>query len=209
MQETENFKFPKPDQDEFYDVDAFAQAMDMLDKKLYEAMNKIQTAETHASNTNNPHKTTKSQVGLGNVENKSSATIRGELTEDNVNKALGYTAVSPNDLQTATKNIGKMLSLADSKYKNIFYYEEHMSFPKEDDNHAIGYTKKLDDTIKELGGTWNDNTRCFVYYPSENGLVFQAERAFGDNIGKIKVTQYIPGNSYSLSTKVRIFVITD
>ena len=34
---------------------------------------------------------TKSDIGLGDVENKSSATIRGELTKDNVTKALGYT----------------------------------------------------------------------------------------------------------------------
>ena len=32
-----------------------------------------------------------SDVGLGNVENKSSATIRGELTKENVTDALGYT----------------------------------------------------------------------------------------------------------------------
>lgn len=34
---------------------------------------------------------TSSDVGLGNVENKSSATIRGELTSSNVTTALGYT----------------------------------------------------------------------------------------------------------------------
>ena len=34
---------------------------------------------------------TKSDLGLGNVENKSSATIRGELTSSNVTTALGYT----------------------------------------------------------------------------------------------------------------------
>ena len=33
----------------------------------------------------------KSDIGLGNVENKSSATIRGELTSSNVTTALGYT----------------------------------------------------------------------------------------------------------------------
>lgn len=33
----------------------------------------------------------KSDVGLGNVENKNSATIRGELTSSNVTTALGYT----------------------------------------------------------------------------------------------------------------------
>jgi hypothetical protein len=42
---------------------------------------------------------TNSDVGLGNVENKSSATIRGELTSGNVTTALGYTpynATNPN-----------------------------------------------------------------------------------------------------------------
>lgn len=33
----------------------------------------------------------KGDIGLGNVENKSSATIRGELTKSNVTTALGYT----------------------------------------------------------------------------------------------------------------------
>lgn len=45
---------------------------------------------THPSGTN-PHGTTKSDVGLSNVENKSSATILEELTKSNVTKALGYT----------------------------------------------------------------------------------------------------------------------
>ena len=34
-------------------------------------------------------------IGLGNVENKSSAAIRGELTSGNVTKALGYTPINP------------------------------------------------------------------------------------------------------------------
>lgn len=39
---------------------------------------------------------TKSDVGLGNVENKSSATIRGEITKENVTTALGYTPPTSN-----------------------------------------------------------------------------------------------------------------
>ena len=42
------------------------------------------------------NKPSKSDVGLGSVENKSSATIRGELTKDNVTKALGYTPPTTN-----------------------------------------------------------------------------------------------------------------
>ena len=43
---------------------------------------------------------TKANIGLGNVENKSSATIRGELTKANVTTALGYT---PPTTDTNTK----------------------------------------------------------------------------------------------------------
>ena len=46
---------------------------------------------SHSGNKNNPHSVTKSQIGLGNVENKSAATILSELTKSNVTTALGYT----------------------------------------------------------------------------------------------------------------------
>ncbi len=54
------------------------------------------TAYDHSQTTGNPHGTTKSDLGLGNVENKSSATIRGELTKSNVTTALGYTPPTTN-----------------------------------------------------------------------------------------------------------------
>lgn len=41
-------------------------------------------------------KPSKSDVGLSSVENKSSATIRGEITKENVTKALGYTPPTTN-----------------------------------------------------------------------------------------------------------------
>ena len=44
----------------------------------------------HIDNKSNPHGVTKSQIGLDNVENKSSVTIREEITKDNVTEALGY-----------------------------------------------------------------------------------------------------------------------
>lgn len=46
---------------------------------------------THPGSGTNPHGTTKGDVGLGSVENKSSATIRGELTTANISNALGFT----------------------------------------------------------------------------------------------------------------------
>ena len=44
----------------------------------------------HKANVSNPHNVSAAQIGLGNVENKSSATIRGEITSGNVTTALGY-----------------------------------------------------------------------------------------------------------------------
>lgn len=49
-------------------------------------------AYNHSTETSgNPHHVTKADVGLGSVENKSSATIRSEITKANVTTALGYT----------------------------------------------------------------------------------------------------------------------
>lgn len=48
---------------------------------------------THPTGTN-PHGTTKSDLNLGNVENKSSSTIRSEITSINVTNALGFTPES-------------------------------------------------------------------------------------------------------------------
>lgn len=51
------------------------------------------TVYTHPGSGTNPHGTTKADVGLGSVEDKSSATIRGEITSANVTAALGFTPV--------------------------------------------------------------------------------------------------------------------
>ena len=61
----------------------------------------------HTGNTSNPHSVTKSQVGLGNVENKSSATIRSEITSTNVTTALGYTPLNSN-LKGAVNGVAEL-----------------------------------------------------------------------------------------------------
>ena len=54
----------------------------------------------HLKDINNPHKVTKQQLGLSNVENKNSETIREELTKENVTNALGYTPLTPAEVTT-------------------------------------------------------------------------------------------------------------
>ena len=60
----------------------------------------------HSQKTSgNPHGVTKSDVGLGNVENKSSAEIRNDITKVNVTTALGYTPANQTDLNTLSSQI--------------------------------------------------------------------------------------------------------
>ena len=70
----------------------------------------ITTLINHLANKSNPHGVTKSQVGLGNVDNKSSATIRGELTKGNVTTALGYTPANQTDMTNAQDDITQLNS---------------------------------------------------------------------------------------------------
>ena len=70
----------------------------------------ITTLINHLANKSNPHGVTKSQVGLGSVENKSSATIRGELTSTNVEVALGYVPAKQTDMKNAQDAITQLNS---------------------------------------------------------------------------------------------------
>lgn len=71
---------------------------------------------------------TKSSIGLGKVENKSSSTIRGELTETNVTNALGYTPVKGamlynyyNSYQNSISEGSSYTLYTPSSYPNIFF----------------------------------------------------------------------------------------
>ena len=70
----------------------------------------ITTLINHLANKSNPHGVTKNQVGLGNVENKSSATIRGELTKGNVTTALGFAPANQTDMTNAQDAITQLNS---------------------------------------------------------------------------------------------------
>lgn len=84
-------------------VITFNESEDLLEissgETLSSAFGKIKTAINrlinHLKDVGNPHKVTKNQIGLSDVENKSSSTIRDELTKDNVINALGFTPPPP------------------------------------------------------------------------------------------------------------------
>lgn len=83
-------------------------------EKISTIFGKIKKAITdlvaHIASKSNPHSVTKTQLGLDNVENKSSETIRSEITLQNVSKALGIGA-----LQTESKEIVGAINEVNSK----------------------------------------------------------------------------------------------
>lgn len=80
----------------------------------------ITTLINHLVNKSNPHGVTKSQVGLGNVENKSSETIRSEITDANVATALGFTPANQTDMTNAQDAITQLNSDME-RTKNIVF----------------------------------------------------------------------------------------
>lgn len=123
----------------------------------------ITTLINHLANKSNPHGVTKSQVGLGNVENKSSATIRGELTKGNVTTALGYTPANQTDMTNAQDAITQLNS--DKEWKT--YFDNGIKIVT-NNQCTIFYIRKSKSLI---GGNINDQT--LIDLP--NGIVFKDE----------------------------------
>ena len=71
MTKTENLQLNKPDTDDFYDIGTYNANMDIIDTKIKELedANESSQLESHVANVNNPHKVTKAQIGLENVDN--------------------------------------------------------------------------------------------------------------------------------------------
>ena len=95
----------------------------------------IKSLISHIGDVANPHKVTKSQVGLGNVENKTSEAIRSEITSANVTNALGYTPLN-STLKGANSGLaeldanGKVLtSQLPSYVDDVLEYSSKSAFP--------------------------------------------------------------------------------
>lgn len=139
----------------------------------------ITTLINHLANKSNPHGVTKSQVGLGNVENKSSATIRGELTKGNVTTALGYTPANQTDMTNAKNAITQLNS--DRYFKRIFSGKIGEEFIIPNDYKeiiiqiTIAFTDATDITLPEIYindlETWWNKITSYWYNNSYNACI--------------------------------------
>ena len=96
----------------------------------------------------------KSDIGLGNVENKSSATIRGELTSANITNALGFTPYDEDNPDGYTTNEGTVTSVrvqASSPLQSSTSTAQNVSL-----NTTISFANQNANTI--LAGPASDST---------------------------------------------------
>lgn len=105
---------------------------------------------SHINNISNPHNVTKNQIGLDNVENKSSDTIRSEITKDNVTSALGYTPYTPTEVDNM---ISSLETNIDWKESVATYDDIAITYPNPVDGWTVN-VKDTDYTYRYNGTSW-------------------------------------------------------
>ena len=116
-----------------------------------------QKIDDHTSNLANPHKVTKEQLGLANVENKSSSQIRSEITKENVTNALGYTPVDESKVGAANgvaslDSSGRIpASQIPGGFDNIKEYNNLKAFPTTGEEGKIYVAKDTNLTYRWTG----------------------------------------------------------
>lgn len=105
---------------------------------------------------------TKANIGLGNVENKSSATIRGELTSSNVITAIGYTPLNSN-LKGANNGLAELdtsgkvpTSQLPSYVDDVLEYSTKANFPTTGETGKIYIDISTNKTYRWSGTTYVD-----------------------------------------------------
>ena len=154
MNTTQYYSLEKPLSTDKYSISVQNSNMDLIDSALHgiELKNGSQdkSLSEHIQNNNNPHHITKEQLGLGNVDNKSSAAIRSEITRNNVVNALGYTPYTPNEVDN---KFSALESAIDWKESVETYDDIAVTYPEPEDGWTIN-VKDTDYTYRYNGTEW-------------------------------------------------------
>lgn len=176
---------------------------------------------THLNNKENPHGVTKKQIGLENVENKSSESIRSDLTVENIETALNYKPVSPTDfenykslLNESLEGVGK-IQMTSGKYKRMFFAQELVKT----DSSGKATTNNIKDKIEAIGGKWGNYAEISVFgYANEEGVMISASPdtlKSSDTYGSVRIKAYNADGSAHYdsgthtNTLVTLLIFTD
>lgn len=176
---------------------------------------------THLNNKENPHGVTKKQIGLENVENKSSESIRSDLTVENIETALNYKPVSPTDFENyksllngSLEGVGK-IQMTSGKYKRMFFAQELVKT----DSSGKATTNNIKDKIEAIGGKWGNYAEISVFgYANEEGVMISASPdtlKSSDTYGRVWIKAYNADGSAHYdsgtytNTLVTLLIFTD
>ena len=176
---------------------------------------------THLNNKENPHGVTKNQIGLENVENNSSESIRSDLTVENIETALNYKPVSPTDFENyksslngSLEGVGK-IQMISGKYKRMFWTQELVKT----DSRGEATTDNIKDKIEALGGKWGNYAEISVFgYAKEEGVMISASPdtlKSSDTYGRVRIKAYNADGSAHYdsgtytNTLVTLLIFTD
>ena len=184
------------------------------------------TAYDHSQVTSgNPHKVSKSDVGLANVENKSSATIRGEITSTNVTTALGFTPAKNDhghegvysyleDYKTIAENTGvekycKIMTITPnaSSYKDANYSMEIVGRTRKKILFNIAMSSSNDNYLKDIVATYDGDSSLgsnlkVYYYKDETNATSRIE--VWTKMVSWEVLEFFPKTFYNKGTCVKI-----
>lgn len=132
---TEHFNLQKPNKTEKYNIDVNNTNMDKIDAALHQLDSK---------------EITKGEIGLDNVENKSSEAIRNELTKENVTNALGYTPYMPSEIDNKFSTLETKI---DWKESVETFDDIARIYPEPQDGWTVN-TKDTDYTYRFNGEKW-------------------------------------------------------
>ena len=116
MQSTTNYGLNKPELTEHFSIEHFNANADIIDEEL-------KKAEEHRTIAENPHKVTKAQVGLGNVDNTADAnkpvsTAQQTAIDNAKSSANSYTDTKISEVQEVTESLKTSISNHTSNKSN-------------------------------------------------------------------------------------------
>ena len=133
---------------------------------------------------------TKTNIGLNNVENKSSATIRGELTNSNVTTALGYTPLN-SSLKGANNGLAELdasgkvpASQLPSYVDDVLEYSAKANFPTTGETGKIYVDTSTNKTYRWGGSAYAEISPSIV-------LGTTSSTAFRGDYGQIAYTHAV------------------
>lgn len=172
-----------------------------LNSGTTEGTNKFTYTGSEAKSVN----VTKSSIGLGNVDNKSSATIRGEITSDNVTTALGFTPMNA-ALKGTTNGVAELdssgkvpssqlPSYVDDTVEGYFYNNK---FYKES-GHTTAITGETGKIYVDLSAnkTYRWSGSAFVEISASLALGETSSTAYRGDRGKVAYDHAVSAHNYS------------